>query len=58
MDFKALVKTKTFWLGVLAVFGGVIEGVFDGWAQAWEKILLGFAIITGRQAVAKVEQKL
>lgn len=55
MNFKDIWKTKTFWVGVLTVAAGIIEGVFDGWGQGYEKILLGLAIITGRHAVGKVQ---
>lgn len=53
MNWGELVKTKTFWVGVVAIFGGIVEGVFDGWDQAFEKILLGAGLITGRHAVGK-----
>ena len=53
MNWRELIKTKTFWVGVIAIAGGIVEGVFDGWDQAFEKILLGAALVTGRQAIGK-----
>lgn len=54
MNWKALVKTKTFWVGVLTIAAGAVEAAFDGWSAGSEKILLGLAIITGRSALAKI----
>lgn len=57
MNWRDLVKTKTFWVGVIAIAGGIVEGVFDGWDRAWEKILLGLGLITGRHAIGKTDAK-
>ena len=57
MNFKEIWKTKTFWVGALTIGAGIIEGVFDGWGQGYEKILLGLAMITGRHAVGKVQKQ-
>lgn len=53
MTILELIKTKTFWTGVIAIAAGIIEAVFDGWSQGAEKMLLGVGMIVGRQAVGK-----
>ncbi|MCB9852783.1 MAG: hypothetical protein H6819_06780 [Phycisphaerales bacterium] len=55
MNWRELIKTKTFWVGVLAIAGGIIECVFDGWDRCYEKILLGLGMIAGRHAVGKTQ---
>jgi len=57
MNWQELFKTKTFWVGVVAIAAGIVEGVFDGWDKAYEKILLGLAMITGRHAIGKTDAK-
>jgi len=53
---KQVWKTKTFWVGLLTVGAGVLEGIFDGdWASGSEKIIAGLVIITGRDALLKLE---
>jgi len=50
-----LIRTKTFWVGLVIIATGVIEGVFDGdWSAAMEKILAGLLVITGRDAISKI----
>ncbi len=48
MQFKRLVKTKTFWSGV----GLIVYGVFN---QDWEAVLTGLNFIFLRSALRKVE---
>ena len=49
-----LLTKKSTWVGLLAVAGGVIEGIFDGdWASASDKIILGLGIIAARHAYQK-----
>ena len=53
---RALWTTKTFYVGLLAVAAGIIEGLFDeDWSSAVEKILAGLLMITGRSALQKME---
>jgi hypothetical protein len=61
---KDMWKTKTFWVGVVAVISGLVAAFFPGDGFAWpgfvalignEKILLGIGMITGRQALKKLE---
>lgn len=56
---KPIWQTKVFWLGVLAILGGIVEGVFDGWQQGIDKVLLGATMIGGKHAIdsAKAEAK-
>lgn len=55
LELKTLVKTKTFWVGLITIAAGVVEGVFDGaWNDALTKILIGLGMITGRQAIEKL----
>lgn len=50
-----LIKTKTFWVGLLTIGAGVVEWVFEGDKQgAMDKILAGLVVITGRDALAKL----
>jgi len=51
-----LLKTKTFWVGLVAIAIGLIQGIFDGdWSSAVNKFLIGAGLITGRHAIAKIE---
>jgi len=56
VKFGELLKTKTFWVGVITVGAGIVEGIFDGWSQGLEKIMLGLGMIVGRQAIAKAAE--
>ena len=56
MNFSELIKTKTFWVGVIAILGGIVEIVFDGWDMGLEKVLLGAGLITGRNAIGKAAE--
>ena len=48
-------KTKTFWVGILAMGAGLVQGIFDGdWGAASTKLLLGAGMITGRDALRKL----
>lgn len=52
--FKRLSKSRAFYVGLLAIAGGLIEGLFDdNWAAASDKILGGLAIIFVRDGIAK-----
>ena len=52
--FLSVFKTRTAWIGVLTIGAGVVEWVFDGdKSAAFEKILLGAAMITGRYGIVK-----
>ncbi len=52
--FLELLRTRTAWIGLLTIGAGIVEWVFDGdRSAAFEKILLGAAMITGRHAIAK-----
>jgi hypothetical protein len=52
MNWRELVKTKTFWVGVIAILGGVVEAVFDGWDQGINKMLIGAALIGAKKSNA------
>lgn len=50
-----LLKTKTFWVGLAAVFTAVglaISGE-GSWGEVASAAILGFGFITGRHAIAK-----
>jgi hypothetical protein len=74
--FSGLFNTKTFWVGLLTVAGGIstmttngafghldfssIGGAIDtlravAGTGGWQAVMLGFAIITGRHAIAKIQ---
>lgn len=58
MNFKELVKSKTFWAGITAIVTGVqglVTGVPDI-GQSIQLIVGGFIAIFLRQSVAKVGQ--
>ena len=50
---KELLKTKTFWVGILSILGGVVSIAFDETSAGIEAIILGLLAITGRDAVRK-----
>ena len=64
---KNLVKTKTFWVGLIALLTGMVGVFFPGDTFHYEgvgqlltlvmneKVLLGLGLITGRAAVTKLE---
>ena len=54
---RSLYSTKGFWSGVLVIAAGVvIDGYFNGdWDAALQKVLAGFALIAGRDALRKLE---
>ncbi len=54
---KPIWQTKVFWLGVLAILGGIVEGVFDGWQQGIDKVLLGATMIGGKHAIDSAKAK-
>jgi hypothetical protein len=48
--------TKTFWAGVLTIAWGAKVAVVDGdYNSGIQTVLVGIAIVTGRQAIAKVQ---
>lgn len=57
MNLGALIKTKTFWVGVLTIAAAVIDAAFTpgGWGQIWndQKLWIGLTAITGRGAILK-----
>ncbi|MDI6761370.1 MAG: hypothetical protein QMD05_11135 [Candidatus Brocadiaceae bacterium] len=55
MNFKDLIRSKTFWAGVASIVAG-IEGIFTGVPDMGQSIMLivgGFMAIFLRQAVEK-----
>ena len=51
-----LMKTKTFWVGVLMIGAGAVSYFFDGDVNgALTKVVAGLALITGRDALRKLE---
>ena len=56
---KELLRKKTFWVGLILIATGLVNGIFDGeWDRGILEILGGAAAITGRQSVAKLEAML
>lgn len=53
MNWREMVRTKTFWVGVVTIAAGIVEMVFDGWDQGIEKVMLGAGLITLRHGVGK-----
>jgi len=52
-----LVKTKTFWVGLLTIGSGAVIWWFDNdWEKAIGMVLGGLALITGRDAFRKATQ--
>ena len=52
--FRSVLGTKTGKAGVLAIIGGILVVIYDGnWSDAFNKIMLGVALLTGRHAIAK-----
>jgi len=58
-----LLKTKTFWIGIVTLAAGIIEACFSDGEQfsfslttllSSEKVLLGLGMITGRHALLKM----
>lgn len=55
---KKIWQTKTFYVGLLVIAKGGIEGFVDGnWDAAAQSLLAGLAIITGRDALLEVAGK-
>lgn len=51
-----LIGKKTTWVGLIWIAKGLATGVFDGdWSAASQDILIGFGLIAGRDALAKLE---
>lgn len=53
MDWSALIRTKTFWLGVIGVGFGVYEIVSGNPGAGWQDIQLGLTGIFVRNALAR-----
>ena len=52
-----LLMKKTTWVGIVTIATGIIEGIqSEDWSAAMDKILLGLALITGRDAIRKLEK--
>jgi hypothetical protein len=51
-----ILKKKTFWVGVATIGVGVYEIATGSGSGGIEKILLGLGMITGRQAIEKLEK--
>jgi len=54
---KSTLKSKTFWVGIATVVGGIALIANSEMEKGIGSILAGFAMITGRDAISKVEKK-
>lgn len=53
-----ILKTKTFWVGLAWIIKGGITMYLSGdFASGGQDILIGLALITGRDALKKLESK-
>jgi hypothetical protein len=50
-----ILKTKTFWVGLVTILFGGVQVAGGNQDSGIQTILIGFAIITGRQAISKIE---
>ena len=53
MNIKELIKTKTFWLGISTIAGGVILCINKEYEKGIEGIIAGLAMIFVRDALTK-----
>lgn len=53
-----LLGTKSFWVGLAAIFTAIGMGIGGqmSWAEVIQTCVLGVATITGRHAIAKVQR--
>ncbi len=54
---KSTFKSKTFWVGIATVVGGIALIANSEMEKGIGSILAGLAMITGRDAISKVEPK-
>lgn len=54
MFSKNLLKTKTFWVGIATIGFGAYQFIMGDQKQGVDTILIGLAMITGRDALAKI----
>ena len=53
---KPLYKTKTFFVAVVGLLAGAVQGYFDGnWAAFADKAMFLMLVVTGRDALRKLE---
>jgi hypothetical protein len=58
VNLMGLLKTKTFWVGLAAIFTAIGLAVSGegSWGEVASAFIIGLGFITGRHAIAKVQK--
>jgi hypothetical protein len=54
---SSILKSKTFWTGLVTVAFGVAQIVNGNTSSGIQTVLIGVALVTGRDAIQKVIEK-